>query len=88
VAGKIVKTKEEIFSPAKLLQKSWIFGCLLLVLTIFLISNDYYQFFPLEINRRVFTNAAKESTHSFHFAFPTRCTKVFVVFENPHKPMS
>ena len=79
MAGKIVKTKEVIFSPAKLLQKSWFFGCFLLVLTIFLISNDHYQFFPLEINRRVFTKAAKESTHSFLFAFPTCCIKVFVV---------
>ena len=40
------------------------------------------DFFFISSERQVFTNAAKESTRSFHFAFPTRCIKVFVIMKN------
>ena len=70
----------------KAFAKKLVFWLLLLVLIFFFISNDRYRtFFPIEINRQVFTNAAKDSTRSFHFAFPTRCMKLCFFNEKRYK---
>ena len=73
--AKSTNKRRDHFS-CKAFAKKLVFWLLLLVLIFFFISNDRYRtFFPIEINRQVFTNAAKDSTRSFHFAFPTRCSE-------------
>ena len=69
----------------KAFGKKLVFWLLLLVLIFFHFERPLPHFFPIEINRQVFTNAAKDSTRSFHFAFPTRCSEGMLFYEKRYK---